>query len=185
MLRSFDNLDRESARATTRSLALLAVIELASGPSRAARRSSSSRRACRSRRALGAARLRHRRRQPRQRHGLRRRRSRPARERARPSTCRRSCKTFADERLHQLASGADRTEQPLTMGFERVEDTLRLDSRTGPGAARRGHRRLSRRGIERPVGGVPADRRGQSVPLPAHLLAERTRRSTASSGRST
>jgi len=38
---------------------------------------------------------------------------------------------FADERLAQVASGADRTEQPLTMAFERVEDTLRLDSRTG------------------------------------------------------
>ena len=31
----------------------------------------------------------------------------------------------------QLATGSDRTEQPLTMAFERVEDTLRLDSRTG------------------------------------------------------
>lgn len=39
--------------------------------------------------------------------------------------------TFADERLAQVASGGDRTELPLTMAFERVEDTLRLDSRTG------------------------------------------------------
>lgn len=38
---------------------------------------------------------------------------------------------FADERLAQIASGGDRTEQPLTMAFERVEDTLKLDSRTG------------------------------------------------------
>ena len=38
---------------------------------------------------------------------------------------------FADERLHQLTTGNDRTEQPLTMAFERVEDTMRLDSRTG------------------------------------------------------
>ncbi len=38
---------------------------------------------------------------------------------------------FADERLAQVTSGADRTEQPLTMAFERVEDTLKLDSRTG------------------------------------------------------
>jgi len=38
---------------------------------------------------------------------------------------------FAEERLRQLATGADRTQQPLTMDFERVEDTLRLDSRTG------------------------------------------------------
>jgi VWFA-related protein len=39
--------------------------------------------------------------------------------------------TFADERFRQLASGADRTDQPLTRDFERVEDTLRLDSRAG------------------------------------------------------
>ncbi len=38
---------------------------------------------------------------------------------------------FAEERFRQLATGADRSEQPLTMEFERVEDTLRLDSRTG------------------------------------------------------
>ena len=38
---------------------------------------------------------------------------------------------FVEERLRQLSTGADRTEQPLTMDFERVEDTLRLDSRTG------------------------------------------------------
>jgi VWFA-related protein len=38
---------------------------------------------------------------------------------------------FVDERSSQLASGTDRTHQPLTMGFERVEDTLNLDSRTG------------------------------------------------------
>jgi VWFA-related protein len=39
--------------------------------------------------------------------------------------------TFAEERFNQLATASDRTEQPLTMAFERVEDTLRLDSRTG------------------------------------------------------
>jgi VWFA-related protein len=38
---------------------------------------------------------------------------------------------FAEERRNQLSTGTDRTEQPLTMAFERVEDTLRLDSRTG------------------------------------------------------
>jgi VWFA-related protein len=38
---------------------------------------------------------------------------------------------FAEERLNQVTSGTDRTDQPLTMAFERVEDTLRLDSRTG------------------------------------------------------
>lgn len=44
---------------------------------------------------------------------------------------RKEINAFADERLSQVATGNDRTEQPLMMGFERVEDTLRLDSRTG------------------------------------------------------
>jgi VWFA-related protein len=39
--------------------------------------------------------------------------------------------TFADQRFTQITTGTDRTEQPLTMAFERVEDTLKLDSRTG------------------------------------------------------
>jgi VWFA-related protein len=38
---------------------------------------------------------------------------------------------FAEERFRQLAASVDRTDQPLTMEFERVEDMLRLDSRTG------------------------------------------------------
>jgi VWFA-related protein len=38
---------------------------------------------------------------------------------------------FAEQRLNQISSGTDRTEQPLTMAFERVEDTLKLDSRAG------------------------------------------------------
>ena len=43
----------------------------------------------------------------------------------------REVNALAEERLTQVASGGDRTEQPLTMAFERVEDTLKLDSRTG------------------------------------------------------
>ena len=38
---------------------------------------------------------------------------------------------FVEERHSQIATGGDRTESPLTMAFERVEDTLKLDSRTG------------------------------------------------------
>jgi VWFA-related protein len=38
---------------------------------------------------------------------------------------------FIEDRLSQLSSGSDRTNQPLTMAFERVEDTFNLDSRTG------------------------------------------------------
>jgi VWFA-related protein len=38
---------------------------------------------------------------------------------------------FVEDRFSQLSSGSDRTNQPLTMAFERVEDTLKLDSRTG------------------------------------------------------
>jgi VWFA-related protein len=38
---------------------------------------------------------------------------------------------FAEERLNQVSTGTDRTEQPLSMALERVEETLKLDSRTG------------------------------------------------------
>jgi len=44
---------------------------------------------------------------------------------------RKAMEAFGEDRLSQAATGTDRTEQPLTMAFERVEDTLRLDSRTG------------------------------------------------------
>jgi VWFA-related protein len=47
------------------------------------------------------------------------------------TNARKEMTNFAEERLNQLTTGADRTDQPLTMAFERVEDTLRLDSRTG------------------------------------------------------
>ena len=39
--------------------------------------------------------------------------------------------SFVDDRFNQLGVGSERTQQPLSMGFERVEDTLRLDNRTG------------------------------------------------------
>src|SRR5262249_24941199 len=38
---------------------------------------------------------------------------------------------FVEDRTQQTALGTTRTDQPLTMAFERVEDTLKLDSRTG------------------------------------------------------
>jgi VWFA-related protein len=44
---------------------------------------------------------------------------------------RKEMEAFADDRFTQLASASDRTQQPMTMAFERVEDTLRLDSRVG------------------------------------------------------
>jgi hypothetical protein len=44
---------------------------------------------------------------------------------------RREIQTFAEERMVQNATGINRTEQPLSMAFERVEDTLTLSSRTG------------------------------------------------------
>lgn len=44
---------------------------------------------------------------------------------------RKEMEVFAEERLQQLATGSERTDRPLTMAFERVEDTLRLDSRVG------------------------------------------------------
>ncbi len=46
-------------------------------------------------------------------------------------TMKKEMAAFAEERFRQLATAADRSDQPLTMEFERVEDTLRLDSRTG------------------------------------------------------
>jgi VWFA-related protein len=44
---------------------------------------------------------------------------------------RKEMESFSEERLGQVMTGGDRTQQPLTMGLERVEDTLKLDSRTG------------------------------------------------------
>jgi VWFA-related protein len=44
---------------------------------------------------------------------------------------RKEMEVFGDERLQQLASGTNRTDEPISMAFERVEDRLRLDSRTG------------------------------------------------------
>jgi VWFA-related protein len=47
------------------------------------------------------------------------------------TNARKEMEAFAEERLNQVATGTDRSEQPLTMALERVEDTLKLDSRTG------------------------------------------------------
>ena len=47
------------------------------------------------------------------------------------TNARKEMQAFVDERFTQISTGTDRTEQPLTMAFERVQDTLRLDSRTG------------------------------------------------------
>jgi VWFA-related protein len=47
------------------------------------------------------------------------------------AAARKEIDAFAEERMFQNATGVTRTEQPLTMAFERVEDTFRLDSRTG------------------------------------------------------
>ena len=44
---------------------------------------------------------------------------------------RKEMEAFTEERFTQLAAGTDRTEQPLMMAFERVSDTLTLDSRSG------------------------------------------------------
>jgi len=43
---------------------------------------------------------------------------------------RKEMENFSEERLGQV-TGSERTQQPLTMGLERVEDTLKLDSRSG------------------------------------------------------
>ena len=38
---------------------------------------------------------------------------------------------FVEDRAQQTALGSTRSDQPLTMAFERVQDTIKLDSRTG------------------------------------------------------
>ena len=44
---------------------------------------------------------------------------------------RKEMQEFVDDRLLQTGSGSTRTDQPLTRAFEKVEDAVRLDSRTG------------------------------------------------------
>jgi VWFA-related protein len=53
------------------------------------------------------------------------------RTKAASTTLKREMDGFVEDRFRQLATGSERTTQPLTMAFERVEDTLRLDTRTG------------------------------------------------------
>jgi VWFA-related protein len=53
------------------------------------------------------------------------------RTRSTAANTRKEIDTFAEERIRQIETGSQRTEQPLSMGFERVEDTMRLDSRSG------------------------------------------------------
>ena len=38
---------------------------------------------------------------------------------------------FVDDRTLQIGIGSERTDQPMTMAMERVQDTMQLDSRTG------------------------------------------------------
>ena len=47
------------------------------------------------------------------------------------SAARKEMTTFVEDRTQQSSVGTDRTDQPLTMAMERVEDTIKLDSRTG------------------------------------------------------
>ena len=47
------------------------------------------------------------------------------------ASVRKELDVFADERRTQNATGVVRTDRPLTMAFERVEDTFRIDSRVG------------------------------------------------------
>jgi VWFA-related protein len=53
------------------------------------------------------------------------------RTRSSSASIRKEMQGFVDERNSQLASGTDMTHQPLSMAFERVEDTFKLESRTG------------------------------------------------------
>ncbi len=53
------------------------------------------------------------------------------RTRSTANNIRKEMEVFAEERLVQNSTGVTRTEQPLTMSLERVEDMLQLDSRAG------------------------------------------------------
>ena len=44
---------------------------------------------------------------------------------------RKEMNNFVEDRALQTSLGTTRSDQPMTMAFERVEDTIRLDSRTG------------------------------------------------------
>ncbi len=70
---------------------------------------------------------------------------------------RKEMETFSEERLSQVMAGGDRSQQPLTMGLERVEDTLKLDSRSRSRPAGSRHRRFPRRRNERSVFRVSPD----------------------------
>jgi VWFA-related protein len=43
----------------------------------------------------------------------------------------REIREYAEERLQQVAAGTTRTNRPISQGLERVQDTVKLDSRTG------------------------------------------------------
>jgi VWFA-related protein len=44
---------------------------------------------------------------------------------------RKQIQEFSNDRMMQVVSGSTGTDQPLTRGFERIEDMVKLDSRTG------------------------------------------------------
>ena len=173
MLRSFDNLDRDH-RGYNTSGALLGVVESLSllpgrktivffseglpvSPALAARLDNvieAANRANVTAYAIDA-------------HGLR--------TRTAATTMKKEMDGFVDDRFSQLSSGSDRTNQPLTMAFERVEDTLNLDSRTGlaklaedTGGFLVENSNDSRRRVQ-------AHRRRQPVSLPADLLPSECR----------
>jgi VWFA-related protein len=129
MIRSFDNLDREHKGYDT-SLALLAVVQslaylpgrktiiffsegLPASPALSARLDTiidAANRANVTAYAVDA-------------HGLR--------TKSALANARKEMQAFAEERMTQVSGGIDRTDQPLTMAFERVSDTITLDSRSG------------------------------------------------------
>jgi VWFA-related protein len=53
------------------------------------------------------------------------------RARSNLETARKELTSFSEDRLTQVGDGQDRTDQPLSMAMERVEDTIKIDSRAG------------------------------------------------------
>ena len=120
---------------------------------------------------IGEAGPRDRRGEPLERDRLRGRHQRPPRQehnREGPEGARRLRGRAA--RTGRRRDGPDRTAAQHGDGARRGHAPARFARR--PRAIVRRHRRVPGRGIQRSLGGVPADRRGQPVPLPAHLRAD-------------
>ena len=82
---------------------------------------------------------------------------------------RKQLQEFTDDRMMQNISGGSGGDQPMTRGVERVEDMVRLDSRTGLARLAEDTGGFLVEESNNLTRGLQADRRGQPVPLPADV----------------